>query len=130
MPASIQEMKAEITSLENKRYQAVVEGDYDTFEKLCGNELVYAHSGGDRDSLGSYMTKLRTGMLRYHRIEHQIENIIIVGNTALVIGEMKAELTANGTDKRLNNSTLAVWIHDSGEWKFVAYQPTPQTKTA
>jgi ketosteroid isomerase-like protein len=51
----------------------------------------------------------------------------LVGNTALVIGQMNADLTVNGSSKKLNNNVLAVWIKDTGDWKFVAYQPTPQT---
>ena len=51
---------------------------------------------------------------------------MIVGDAAVVIGQMNADLTIDGTHKTLRNSAIAVWTKDSGEWKFVAYQPTPQ----
>jgi len=122
--------QAVIQELEDKRYEAVLNQDYDTFESLCHADLVYGHTGGNRDSLETYMAKLRTGALRYHRIDHPMENIVLVGDAALVTGQMTADLTVNGSNKTLNNSALAVWTKDAGEWKFVAYQPTPQGLSA
>lgn len=121
---------AVIQELEDKRYAAVLNQDYDTFESLCHADLVYGHTGGNRDSLDTYLAKLRTGALRYHRIDHPMENIVLVGDTALVTGLMTAYVTVNGATKTLNNSALAVWTKDAGEWKFVAYQPTPQDPSA
>jgi ketosteroid isomerase-like protein len=113
-----------IQGLEDQRYAAVLNQDFDILTSLCHAELVYGHTGGDRDSRDSYLNKLRTGTLRYHRIDHPVDNIVLVGNTALVFGQMNAYLTVNGSNKTLNNSTLAVWTKDGGDWKFTAYQPT------
>lgn len=120
-----------IRNLEDQRYQAVLEQDFDAFESLCHDRLVYSHSAGNRDTLASYVRKLRTGALRYHRMDRSIENVLIVGGTALVLGQMKADVRVNGQQKTLNNSFLAVWVDvDSGSWKFIAYQPTPQNTGA
>lgn len=122
--------KNEIETLEAKRYQAVVDGDYDTFEDLCHQRLVYTHSLGDRDTLSSYLEKLRKGFYRYHRIDHPIEDIVLIGDTALVLGQMNADLTVNGTHKTLANSALSVWVKEDKTWKFLAYQPTPRKPAA
>jgi hypothetical protein len=118
-------LESRIRDLEGKRYKAVLDLDLDSFENLCHPRLVYSHSGGNRDYGQAYAAKLRTGALRYHRIENSIESITVIGNTALVLGRMKADLTVNGTDKTVDNSSLAVWVHEGDEWKFIAYQPTP-----
>lgn len=55
--------------------------------------------GGNRDSLGSYVGKLRSGALRYDRIDRTIDKVLIVGGTALVLGQMKADVTVNGNLK-------------------------------
>ena len=60
------------------------------------------------------------------QIEHPVEDVVLLGDTALVFGQMNADLTVNGTDKTLNNNALAVWTKEHGIWKFVAYQPTPR----
>jgi ketosteroid isomerase-like protein len=49
-----------------------------------------------------------------------------VGDTALVLGEMNADLTAGGVRKQLRNNALAVWVRDGGTWKLIGYQPTPR----
>lgn len=115
-----------IQGLEAKRYDAVLNQDFEAFERLCHPQLVYGHTGGNRDSLATYLTKLRKGSLRYHRIDHPVENIVVIENIALVTGRMNADVTVNGIKKVLNNTALAVWIKTAGQWKFLAYQPTPQ----
>ncbi|MDP9936765.1 ketosteroid isomerase-like protein [Paenarthrobacter nicotinovorans] len=115
-----------VRALEDRRYQAIVDADYDTFQALCHDRLVYTHSRGDRDSLTSYMEKLRNGCYRYHRIDHPVEDIILIGDTAVVLGEMNADITVNGLDKTLNNTALSVWIKEDRNWKLLAYQPTPR----
>lgn len=122
--------KSEIEALEARRYKAVVDGDYDAFERLCHQRLTYTHSLGDRDTLSSYLDKLRKGYYRYHRIDHPIEDIVLIGNTALVLGQMNADLTVNGTEKTLANSALSVWVKEGKTWKFLAYQPTPRKPAA
>lgn len=114
-----------IQNLENKRYKAVLDQDFDAFESLCHAQLVYGHTGGDRDSLGSYLAKLRASTLRYHQIDHPVESIVVTGTTALVVGRMNADLTVSGTYKTLNNNALSVWTKEAGDWKFLAFQPTP-----
>ncbi|MDP9889089.1 nuclear transport factor 2 family protein [Pseudarthrobacter enclensis] len=115
-----------VRRLEDRRFQAVLEQDFDVLEDLSHKRLVYSHSGGNRDSLEDYVRKLRTGSLRYHRIDHHIEDVLIIDDTALVLGQMEADVTVNGQQKTLNNRYLAVWVQESGAWKFIAYQPTPK----
>lgn len=122
--------KSEIETLEARRYKAVVDGDYDAFESLCHQRLIYTHSLGDRDTLSSYLEKLRKGYYRYHRIDHPIEDIVLIGDMALVLGQMNADLTVNGTAKTLANSALSVWVKEEKTWKFLAYQPTPRKPAA
>jgi hypothetical protein len=41
-----------------------------------------------------------------------------------VIGEMHAEITAGGAEKRLANRCTATWVRDGGRWLLLAYAPT------
>jgi hypothetical protein len=113
-----------IRELEDRRYTAVVAGDFATFEALCHPELRYTHSNGVIDSVESYLQKCADGYYVYHWIEHPISAITILGDTALVFGEMRADLTAGGVRKQLDNVSLAVWTKLDGAWKLLAYQPT------
>jgi hypothetical protein len=123
-----------IRQLEDRRYDAVVAGDFTAFEALCHPELTYTHSTAVVDSLESYLRKCHDGHYDYHSIEHPVSAVRIIGDTALVFGEMKADLTAGGVRKQLDNLSLrlssclrtppAVWTKLDGEWKLLAFQPT------
>lgn len=114
-----------IRFLEAQRYRAIISSDFDTFADLAHPELVYIHSNGLVDSLQSYLTKCREGFYVYHHIEHPIYSVKVIGDVALVFGEMNGEITSGGVQKKLSNRTLAVWTHINGDWKLLAYQPTP-----
>ena len=115
-----------VRDLEDRRYAAIVAGDFDGFAAVCHPDLIYTHSNGGTDTLGSYLDKCRAGFYVYHRVDHPVDRVVIVGDTALVLGEMNADLTSNGVRKQLHNSALAVWVRDGGTWKLLGYQPTPK----
>lgn len=123
---SVAAVKAEILALEDKRYDAVVDGDFDTFASLCHPDLTYSHSDGSRDTIESYLRKCRDEFYVYHRIDHPVSDVLVHGDVAIVVGEMNGEITANGTPIDLANNCIAVWVRHDGAWKLLAYQPTPR----
>ncbi|MFB6831108.1 nuclear transport factor 2 family protein [Streptomyces hydrogenans] len=116
--------EASIRALEDARYAAVIAGDVDAFTSLAHPELAYTHSNALVDTLESYQDKLRSGFYVYHRIDHPVDRIIVTGNTAMVIGEMHADITAGGVRKTLANRSMAVWIREQDRWLLLGYQPT------
>ena len=122
----IDAIKSTLVELENKRFAAIVDGDLETFASCCHPDLVYTHSNGSRDTLDSYLDKVTSGFYVYHRIDHPTEDIIVKGDTAVVVGEMNASITANGVEKDLVNSSIAVWVKENDQWLLLAYQPTPR----
>ncbi|WP_454561991.1 nuclear transport factor 2 family protein [Pseudomonas sp. AIG] len=118
---------AALTALEDQRYAAMRRGDLLTFERLADPELIYVHSNGIRDTLNSYLHKCRDGLYVYHRIEHRIHEVRCSGDTALVFGEMAADITSHGIAKSIHNRTLTVWRRTAAQWRLFAYQPTPMT---
>jgi ketosteroid isomerase-like protein len=117
--------EALIRELEDRRFQAIVDSNFEAFAEHAHPDLTYAHSNGVVDTTASYLKKCRDGYYVYHSVDHPITSIRIEGNVALVFGEMNAEITAGGTRKSLRNKSLAVWLNESGSWKLLAYQPTP-----
>ena len=113
-----------LRELEDRRFDAVVAGDFDGFAAVCHPDLMYTHSNAVTDTLDSYLEKCRNGFYVYHSVDHPVTKIVIVGDTALVLGEMNADLTAGGTRKQLRNSSLAVWVRDGDTWRLIGYQPT------
>ncbi|KUO07292.1 nuclear transport factor 2 family protein [Streptomyces sp. DSM 15324] len=122
---TIHDVVTEIRKLEDIRYQALVDSDWDRFARLCHPELAYTHATGDTDTLDSYLEKVRAGFFVYHRIDHPLDFIRVVDDVALVVGGMNAHVTAGGKDRTLRNKSLAVWKHTTDGWRLLAYQPTP-----
>ncbi len=119
----------EIRDLEHKRFTAILNRDLDGFASLCHDDLVYVHSNGDQDSLVSYLTKVAEKHYDYRRIDHPIDRVVVVGDMALVIGSMNADLYIAGMPKRLDNVSLATWARTDGEWKFLSFQATPKASS-
>jgi hypothetical protein len=110
---------------ENERYRAMVDGDLDTLDRLCADELSYAHSSGVRDTKAEYLAKIENGYYVYSRIDHPVERVDVLGDSAVVVGRMTADLTVDGTAKTIDNLALAVWTRAEGEWQLIAYASTP-----
>ena len=114
-----------VLDAEDRRYQAMIDADLETMDRLCADEVSYAHSSGVRDTKDEYFEKVRSGYYDYHSIDHPVERVEVVGDTAIVVGRMTADLTVQGTRKTIDNLALAVWTKVGDEWRLLAYAPTP-----
>jgi hypothetical protein len=114
-----------VLAAEDRRYQAMLDGDLETLDALCADELSYTHSNGVRDTKAEYFGKLREGYYVYHRIDHPVERVQLTGDTAVVVGRMTADLTSGGVRKGIDCLAIAVWVRSGGDWRLLAYAPTP-----
>ncbi|MET0764834.1 MAG: nuclear transport factor 2 family protein [Blastococcus sp.] len=114
-----------VLAAENQRYEALLGPDLATLDRLFAEELSYAHSSGARDTKAEYLHKIETGYYDYRSIDHPVERVEVVGDTAIVVGRMTSDLAVQGTAKTIDNLALAVWTRATGEWQLLAYAPTP-----
>ena len=115
---------AAVLAADERRYRAMAAADLEALDELCADELSYAHSNGARDTKAEYFEKVRTGYYDYHRIDHPVERVEVVGDTAIVVGRMIADLDSGGVRKTIDNLALAVWTRVDGSWRLLAYAPT------
>jgi FkbM family methyltransferase len=120
----VQDDVAQVLTAEDRRYAALLGPDLPTLERLFHDRLSYAHSSGVRDTREEYLAKVRSGYYVYLRVEHPVERVEVVGDTALVVGRMTADITVDGTPKTIDNLALAVWTRAGGDWRLLAYAPT------
>jgi len=113
-----------VLAADDRRYQAMIDADLAALDELCADELSYAHSSGARDTKSEYLEKVRSGYYVYQRIDHPVERVEVVGDAAIVVGRMTADLLVQGTPKSIDNLALAVWTRASGGWRLLAYAPT------
>ncbi len=122
------DIASHIEELEDRRYQAMIDGDLATLDELCSDDLVYTHSNAERDSKASYFEKVKSGYYQYEWIEHPIETLVASDTCAVITGQMRARVLNDGQPRQLDNACLAVWVKEDDDWRFVAYQPTPNPK--
>ncbi|GAA2255829.1 hypothetical protein GCM10010145_25040 [Streptomyces ruber] len=114
-----------VRELEERRFRAVVERDLDDFAGLAHPDLAYIHSSGTVDTLESFVAKCESGYFVYQRIDHLVDKVSVVGDTAVVIGHMRVNMTAGGIRRQLENRALGVWARGAdGTWKLLAHQAT------
>jgi ketosteroid isomerase-like protein len=116
---------AGVLAAEDRRYQAMLDADLDTLDALCADELSYTHSNGVRDTKAEYFDKVRSGYYVYHRIDHPVERVEVVGDAAVVVGRMTADLDSGGARKSIDCLAIAVWTRSGDGWRLLAYAPTP-----
>jgi hypothetical protein len=114
-----------VLAAEDRRYQAMLDGDLETLDALCADALSYTHSNGVRDTKAEYFAKLRDGYYVNHRIDHPVERVEWAGDAAVVVGRMTADLTSGGVRKNIDCLAIAVWTRDASGWRLLAYAPTP-----
>lgn len=113
-----------VLAAEDRRYRAMQDADLATLTEVCADELSYAHSSGVRDTRSEYLEKLRSGYYVYRRIDHPVDRVEVLGDTAIVVGRMTSDVEVQGTLKTIDNLALAVWTRASGSWQLLAYAPT------
>ena len=114
-----------VLAAEDRRYRAMLDADLTALAASCADELSYAHSNGARDTKAEYLEKVRSGYYVYHRVDHPVERVAVLGDTAVVVGRMTADLDVDGIAKTIDNLALAVWTRASGDWQLLGYAPTP-----
>jgi hypothetical protein len=117
---------AELRDLETRRAVAMVGADVATLERLFAPELRYGHANGAIESRSELLGRLRSGALRYERLEPRDLDVRLAGDVALVRGlaAVRALGTAGKVDATL--AYLAVYVNRDGRWQLVAYQSTPR----
>ena len=117
-------IKAEIKELEDRRFQAMIDNDFETLDKLLGDDLIYTHSSGQSDTRTQYIALCKKGIFKYQRIERPNENIQVYGATVVVTGHVKMDVIIEGKPKLLNSRYTNVWIKGAKGWQMVAWQST------
>jgi ketosteroid isomerase-like protein len=114
-----------IRLLESRRYRAMCEADAGTLDELLADSLVYTHSYGGADSKATYLDGIRSRKWVYKEIERPIEDIQVHGDCAVVTGQVRIELLAEGRPKKLSSRFTNVWVKGPRGWQMVAWQSTP-----
>jgi ketosteroid isomerase-like protein len=102
---------------------ATLAGDEATLKQVLADDLTYTHSNGDTDSKAVFIDNLKTGVRKYHRLEHESMEVRLYGSTAVLVAPAKiATSQKGGPINPVRLRFLHVWIFQKGRWQLVAHQ--------
>jgi ketosteroid isomerase-like protein len=117
-------IKAEIKNLEDRRFQAMIDSDFETLDKLLGDDLIYTHSTAQTDTRAEYIALCKRGVFQYLKIARPVERIQVYGDTVVVTGRAQMEVIVEGKPKLLNSRYTNVWIKGAKGWQMAVWQST------
>ena len=121
--AAAADPQAGVETAERGWAAAVVKPDVAALEKLLAADLVYTHSGGNRDTQGSFIEAVRTGKMKYEKVEHRkIEVQMLKADVAFVAARADIRVVSGGQPVEMKVSLLHVFVKRQGRWQLVAHQ--------
>ncbi len=122
-PAVIAVLKAD-----KARLAAMVAGDGAALAGLLSDQLQFVHSDGRVESKADYVKNMTAGDTEYKDAKtSEVETMQVSQDVVVVIGaqEMRKRLGKNWS--KINLRYLAVYRHEGGEWKMIAWQSARPT---
>ncbi len=115
----------EILGLEDKRFGAMIAGDFKGLDAMLHGELLYTHSSGMTDTKSSWLDSMKSGRTKYKSVNCSDRKVRIFGDIALITGRAAIEAEVNGQPRQLKLVFLNAWARTPLGWKFVAWQSCP-----
>ena len=115
----------DIEARDAARAKATIAGDVDALADFFADTLRYTHSSASVDTKAGYLENLRSGFYVYQGLTNIRRELQVHGDTALVYGDVRIDVTVKGTPKTVMSRYLAVWMRQGGVWRMAAWQSTP-----
>ena len=102
---------------------ATVAGDEAALKTVLADDLMYTHSNGDTDTKAVYISNLKDGTRKYHKLDHENMDVRLYGDTAVVAATAQvATASKGGAASPAHLRFLHVWVRTKGKWQLAAHQ--------
>ncbi len=119
----------EVSKLEERRCTAMTASDLTTLESLLADTLTYTHSSAVVDDKTSYVESIRSGRVKYLKVERFDTHSQVYGDAVITTGRARIDVLVSGVERNLNMRYANVWIKTAKGWQFALWQSTPIPKT-
>ncbi len=113
---------AALRAAELERFEANVNADPKTLDRLLDDALEYTHSNGVLDTKKSFIESLTSGKLDYFAMKADIQSIRIKGDVGIIRGRAKVTVSDKGQALDLDLGYVDVWLWKDGRWQMTAWQ--------
>lgn len=126
IPAFAQSEKAiaEISTLEDRRVEAVLKRDVKALGEMFAADATYGHSTGAIETKEQFIKRLSPdGDLTYALMDRRDVRIRVLKDSALITGIVSIKVVVSGSTINVGDARfLAVWVKQKSKWKFAAWQ--------
>ena len=113
-----------VAEVHQMRFRLMTENNLEALAPLLADDLVYVHTTGERETKQQFLSRLRSGSLRYRSIEPLETDIETAGDTTTITGRAKMGVTNNGSDRNFEIRYTAVYRLTHGRWQLTHWQST------
>jgi len=123
MAAAADKSADAVKTAEKSWATATVAGDEATLRQILADDMTYTHSTGDTDTKAQFISNLKTGVRKYHKVNHDSMDVRTYGNTAVLMATAQVETSQKGAaPSPAHLRFIHVWINQNGRWQLVAHQ--------
>jgi ketosteroid isomerase-like protein len=115
---------AAIIALDQERMAAMCRQDLAALKRLLADDLVYTHSSARLDTKQSLMGGMEAGTTVYTGIEPYDVKAQDLGDTVVLTGAAKINVTSNGRPISFGVRFTDVYARRGGDWQMVTWQST------
>ena len=121
---SNQSIEALVVARDDARYKAMIDGDFAALEGVLSDALSYCHSTGAVESKPQYMDALRSGRVKYIRMDRSIARLHAWSDCAVMQGSVQVAAEVDGQPLRTQAAFTSTWVREQGAWKLAAWAAT------
>lgn len=122
-PAAIAVLK-----VDKARLAAMVAGNGAALADLLSDQLQFVHSDGRVESKADYVKNMMAGDTEYKDAKtSEVETMQVSPDVVVVIGAQEMRKRLGKEWSKINLRYLAVYRHEGGEWKMIAWQSARPT---
>lgn len=109
-----------ILELHQKKFDWMVNKQYDSLQMVLENQLVYIHSNGWIETKAEVIADLKSGKLNYIKVNVTEAKARIYKNTAIVNGKGVFNVMLEGKPVEINLLYTEVYINKKSKWQLAS----------
>ena len=113
-----------LRAAELARFEANVNADAATLDKLLDADLEYSHSSGKLDGKSSFIASIKDGSLDYLSLEPTLQSVRIFGDVGVIRGLARVRVAMDGKNNEFTIGYSDVWVWKDGRWQLTEWRST------
>ena len=110
----------EIMKLSKDKFRWMIQLQYDSLNAILDERLMFIHSNGWAENKQQLIEDIKSGKLRYKRIESTDVFVRVYGKSAVLTGKGKFNVQLDGNDLDINLYYTEVYVKENKKWLLVS----------